>query len=114
MIQPPEVPQLVSSTFVPGRYLRAAGTSTSAGPSRKPPASRSRIAPNTLGESNRGRQSHSTFPFGATSAQVSQSDRNAYSAIGGNGLAVTPRSGAHSVTTAPPPPGRAAPPPRHP
>ena len=46
-----------------------------AGPSRKPPASRSSIAPNTLGESNRGRHIHSTLPLGAISAQVSQSDR---------------------------------------
>src|SRR3954462_3095779 len=51
------------------------------------PASRSRIAPKTLGESNRGRQSHSTAPLGATSADVSQSERNPYSAIGANGLA---------------------------
>ena len=39
------------------------------------PASRSSIAPNTLGESIRGRHIHSTLPLGATSAVVSQSDR---------------------------------------
>ena len=39
------------------------------------PASRSRMAPNTLGESIRGRHSHSTLPLGATSAVVSQSER---------------------------------------
>src|SRR4051794_23946541 len=33
-----------------------------------------------------GRHSHSTLPLGATSAVVLQSDRNAYSAMGGNGL----------------------------
>jgi hypothetical protein len=33
------------------------------------------MAPNTLGESIRGRQSHSTFPLGATRAVVSPSDR---------------------------------------
>ena len=43
----------------------------------KRPASRSRIAPRTLGESNCGRQSHSTFPLGATSAVTSRSERNA-------------------------------------
>src|SRR5436853_6631522 len=57
----------------------------SAGPMRNVPASRSSIAPNRLGPSKRGRHIHSTAPDGATSAHVSQSDRNAYSAIGGNG-----------------------------
>src|SRR4051794_41617911 len=52
---------------------------------RNVPASRSSIAPKTLGPSKRGRHIHSTAPLGATSAHVSQSDRNAYSAIGGNG-----------------------------
>src|SRR3954447_18999827 len=52
---------------------------------RSVPASRSSIAPNTLGPSKRGRHIHSTAPDGATSAHVSQSDRKAYSAIGGNG-----------------------------
>src|SRR4051794_20260208 len=52
---------------------------------RKVPASRSSIAPKTLGPSKRGRHIHSTAPDGATSAHVSQSERNAYSAIGGNG-----------------------------
>ena len=75
-IQPVGVPQLVSSTIVPGRYRRPAGTATSAGPSRKPPASRSRIAPKTLGESMRGTHIHSMLPLGATSAVVWQSERN--------------------------------------
>jgi hypothetical protein len=35
------------------------------------------MAPNTLGESDRGKQSHSTLPLGATSAVDSQSDKNA-------------------------------------
>src|SRR5947199_10016665 len=52
---------------------------------RNVPASRSSIAPKTLGPSKRGRHIHSTAPDGATSAHVSQSLRNAYSAIGGNG-----------------------------
>src|SRR4051794_16318416 len=85
MAQPVRVAQLVSRTIVPGRYRRAAGTWTSAGPKRKPPASRSRIAPKTLGESRRGTHSHSTLPDGAINAVTSQSERNAYSRIGGNG-----------------------------
>ena len=83
MTQPVGVPQLVSRIIVPGRYRRAAGTRASAGPNRKPPASRSRIAPKIDGPSIRGRHIHSTLPLGATSAVTSQSDRNAYSAIGG-------------------------------
>src|SRR3954463_10559624 len=50
------------------------------------PASRSSSAPNTLGESKRGRHIHSTAPLGATSAPVSQSERNPYWAIGGEGV----------------------------
>src|SRR5436190_5164791 len=84
MIQPLLVPQLVSSTIVPGRYRRAAGTVTSSGPKRKPPAPRSRSEPNTLGESKLGRHNHSTLPVAAISADVSQSDRNPNSPIGGN------------------------------
>ncbi len=42
-------------------------------------------APKTLGESSRGRHSHSTLPLAATSAVTSQSERNAYSAMGGKG-----------------------------
>src|ERR1700728_1650518 len=63
-----------------------------AGPRRKPPAPRSRIAANTLGESKRGGQSHSTVPSGATRAEVWQSERKAYSAIGGNAETVVMRS----------------------
>src|SRR6184192_4080687 len=99
MIQPPGAPQLVSSTIVPGRYRRAAGTATPSGPSRNVPASRSRIAPNTLGESNRGKHSHSTDPFGATRAHVWQSDRKPYSAIAGNGLAPHPPRPGKRFTT---------------
>ena len=55
------------------------------GAKRKKPASRSSRLPKTLGESKRGMQSQSIAPSGATSAPVWQSDRNAYSAIGGNG-----------------------------
>jgi hypothetical protein len=53
------------------------GTSAPSGSSPKIPEERSNIEPKTLGESDRGRQSHSTLPPDATSAQVSQSDRNA-------------------------------------
>src|SRR2546423_15712481 len=52
---------------------------------RNVPASRSSMAPKTDGPSKRGRHIHSTAPDGATSAHVSQSLRNAYSAIGGDG-----------------------------
>ena len=38
-----------------------------------------------LGESNLGTQSQSIAPSGAINAPVWQSDRKAYSAIGGNG-----------------------------
>src|SRR6478735_10036693 len=53
---------------------------------RKAPALRSNSALKTLGESGRGTHIHSTAPLGATRQLDSQSDRNAYSAIGGNGL----------------------------
>src|SRR5215831_19915809 len=58
------------------------------GPNRKLPAPRSRIAANTLGLSGRGRHIHSTRPLGATRQFASQSERNAYSAMGGNELAI--------------------------
>ena len=41
------------------------------------PALRSNRAPNTLGESGRGKLSHSIEPSGATRQLFSQSDRNA-------------------------------------
>ena len=47
------------------------------GPKRKFPAERSSSAPKTLGESGRGRHSHSTEPSGAISVLISQSERNA-------------------------------------
>src|SRR5437588_13078958 len=43
------------------------------------------MLPKTLGESIRGRHSHSTLPLGATRAHDSQSERKPYSAMGGNG-----------------------------
>ena len=58
----------------------------SAGPIRNPPADLSSMAANTEGASGRGGQNHSTLPEGATRALTSQSDKNAYSAMGGNGL----------------------------
>ena len=39
-----------------------------------------------LGLSGLGTHSHSTLPLGPTSAVTSRSERNPYSAIGGNGL----------------------------
>src|SRR4051794_13594810 len=55
------------------------------GANRKVPASRSSRLAKMLGESKRGTHSQSTEPSGATRAPVWQSDRNAYSAMGGNG-----------------------------
>jgi hypothetical protein len=75
--QPLGVCQVVSNTFVPGSYLRAAGTLMPKGPSRNEPASRSSRLPNTLGESKLGTHSQSTAPSGATRAPVWQSDRKA-------------------------------------
>src|SRR6476620_1163660 len=57
----------------------------SKGPKRKLPACRSSRLPNTLGESKRGTHNQSTAPSGAINAPVWQSDRKAYSAMGGNG-----------------------------
>ncbi len=47
----------------------------SAGPNLNQPASRSSIAPKTLGSSSLGRHIHSTDPLGAISAATSQSDK---------------------------------------
>ena len=77
--------QVVTSTVVPGSYARWVGTLIPYGPNRKYPAPRSKRLPKLLGLSNRGTHSQSTDPSGATSAPVWQFDRNAYSAIGGNG-----------------------------
>src|SRR5262245_48775941 len=85
MTQPVGVLQVVSSTFVPGSYARHVGWFMPYGPKRKDPASRSSRLPKMLGESNDGVHSQSTAPSGAISAPVWQFDRNAYSAIGGNG-----------------------------
>src|SRR5579859_646963 len=88
MSQPVRVRQVVSMTSVPGRYRRPAGTLMPAGPNRKLPALRSRIDAKTLGLSGRGRHIHSTRPLDATRQFASQSERNAYSAMGGNELAI--------------------------
>src|ERR1044072_5981374 len=106
--QPPRARQVVSSTSVPGRERRPAGTITPVGPNRKLPAARSRTEANTLRPSGRGEHSHSTLPLGATRALVSQSDRNAYSAMGGNGLGPSTPSGSNgscrpTATTSPSP-----------
>src|SRR5215218_671323 len=84
-IHPVGVRQVVTSTLVPGSYARADGTLIPKGPNRKVPASRSRRLAKMLGESKRGTHSQSTDPSGATRAPVWQSDRKAYSAMGGNG-----------------------------
>ena len=55
------------------------------GPNRNTPEARSSRLPKTEGESNRGTHSQSTAPSGAIRLPVWQSDRKAYSAIGGNG-----------------------------
>ena len=46
-----------------------------------------------LGLSGLGTHSHSTLPLGPTSAVTSRSERNPYSAIGGNGLRVALEGG---------------------
>src|SRR5712664_2004816 len=77
---------------------------TPLGANRKAPAARSRIAANTLGLSGRGRHIHSTRPLGAMSALTSQSERKAYSAIGGNELAMWAIVGAGAPAGAARPP----------
>src|SRR6202158_1117469 len=52
------------------------------------------MAANTLGVSGGGIHTHSTRPLGAMSALTSQSDRKAYSAMGGNELAIWAMAGA--------------------
>jgi hypothetical protein len=84
VIHPVGVCHVVSSTIVPGTYLRCCGTWALLGPNLNVPAARSSSAANTLGESGRGRHSHSTDPSGATRQLCSQLDSNPYSAIGGN------------------------------
>jgi len=83
--QPPGTCHVVSSVLVPASYSREEGTLIPNGPSRKNPAARSSSVPKTLGASKLGTHSQSIAPSGATSALVWQSDRNAYSAMGGNG-----------------------------
>ena len=83
--QPDGVFHVVTRTFVPGSYARAVGWLIPYGPKRKNPASRSSRLPNTLGASKLGTHNQSIAPSGATRAPVWQFDRNAYSAIGGNG-----------------------------
>jgi hypothetical protein len=73
--QPVSVDQVVSMTRVPGSYRRLSGAATPRGANRNRPALRSSSAPNVLGESNLGRQNHSTDPSGATRAEVLQSER---------------------------------------
>ena len=67
--------QVVSSTIVPGRYRRSWGTGWPRARTERP-GPRSSIAPNTLGESGRGRHSHSTALSAATRQLTSQSERN--------------------------------------
>ncbi len=72
--QPEPVIQVVSTTLVPGTLRRLTGASRPGGPTRQKPALRSRIEAKMLGESKRGRQSHSIDPSGATSAPRWQSE----------------------------------------
>src|SRR5258708_38905002 len=58
------------------------------------------MAAKTLGLSGRGRHIHSTRPLGAMRALTSQSERNAYSAIGGNALARPDEKGAGMASPA--------------
>src|SRR3954454_7773411 len=74
--------------------MRADVALTPKGPTRKVPASPSSSDPNTLGASKLGTHSQSIAPSGATRAPVWQSDRNAYSAIGGDGDGATALWGA--------------------
>ena len=74
---PDGVFHVVTSTFVPGSYARAAGWLIPNGANRKNPAWRSSRLPNTLGASKEGTHSQSIAPSGATSAPVWQFDRNA-------------------------------------
>lgn len=75
------------------------------GAKRKKPASRSSRLAKMLAESKLGTQSQSTAPSGAISAPVWQLERKAYSAIGGNELAIWkgPGSGASSGAWRPSP-----------
>src|SRR5258707_12852750 len=72
---------------------------TPLGANRKAPDARSRMAAKTLGLSGRGRHIHSTRPLGAMRALTSQSERNAYSAMGGNALARPDANGAGMAST---------------
>src|SRR3954447_14347904 len=71
------------------------------GPKRNVPAPRSSSEPKTLGASKRGTHSQSIAPSGATRAPVWQSERNAYSAIGGNGDGAAALCGAAAWAPAP-------------
>jgi hypothetical protein len=64
------VVNVVSRTFVPGRYRRDDSKGSTGLTSNEPPRPASRIAPQTLGESKFGRHSQSMAPSAATSAQV--------------------------------------------
>ena len=78
MTQPVRVPHVVSRTIVPGQVALARGhRGVDRARAGRTPASRSSIAPKIDGPSKRGRHIHSTLPLGATSAQTSQSERNA-------------------------------------
>ena len=85
VIQPDGVFHVVMRTFVPASYRRADGWLMPNGPNRKNPAPRSSRLPNTLAASKRGTHIQSIAPSGATRAPVWQLERNAYSAMGGNG-----------------------------
>jgi hypothetical protein len=67
---PPAVVNVVSRTFVPGRYRRFDSKGSSGARAKRPPRSASSSDANTLPESRSGRQSQSTEPSRATSATV--------------------------------------------
>ena len=81
---PASVRKRVMRTAVSGRYSCLVAKASCVGRMRKwPPCWRSRIAPNTLGESKRGVQNQSIEPCVLTSAAVCRSPIRPWSAIKG-------------------------------
>ncbi len=73
--QPVSVTQVVSITSVPGHVAAADRDDHALGRSSMWPAPRSSTAAKALGESKRGKQSHSRLPPKETRAAVWQSER---------------------------------------
>jgi len=80
--QPPSVKNVVSSTFVSGRYRRSVRNRHAGRSEKRPPRATSRSAANTVGESRSGRVSQSIDPPRATSATHRPSPIAAYSRSG--------------------------------